>query len=170
MKLSQPQILLILASLVTLGLTWKTYQDEANADTVLPTRVLAEKQNNVVDRIDTNANLVMPDRPLVPLTGDLFARQYVKPKVYKRVLKKRVAKKKDTTVLPFKYLGRWQGKEKQVVMLDYYGELVIVKAGDVIANKYKVEAIDELAGRIQVKFLVMSLNTIQTLQARVGQP
>ncbi len=170
MSLSRSQIVLSLAAIVTLGLTWQTYQDETRVEMVLPTRVLSEGPSHT-ESTEGHASLMLPDRVLTPLTADLFARQYVKPKVYKkRVYRKPPPRKKTIPPLPFKYVGRWQDKDNQAIMLDHRGEMLVVKQGDVVANRYKVESIDESAGRIQIQFLEMSLNKTQTLQARVGKP
>ncbi len=170
MSLSRSQIVLSLAAIVTLGLTWQTYQDETEAEVVLPTRVLSEEPGSV-EVVENHASLALPNRALIPLTADLFAEQYVKPKVYKkRVYRKPPPRKKVIPPLPFKYIGRWQDKNNQAIMLDHRGEMLVVTQGDVVANRYKVESINESAGRIQIQFLEMTLNKTQTLQARVGQP
>ncbi len=175
MTLSRSQILLGLACIVTLFLTWQTYQADVEQGTVLPTRVLSEVKDDAVLATNEYVDLALPNRASVPLTADLFARQYVKPKP-KPFFKKRTSKPAPKNVvpppppLPFKYVGLWKDNSQQAVMLDYRGELLVVKQGDVVANRYKVEAINESAGRIQIKFLLMSLDKIQTLQARVGQP
>jgi len=176
MMLSRTQILLIVASMVTLGLTWQTYQEDQSAGTVLPTRVLATPENKAQAALAVSAaqddTLVLLDRALVPLTGDLFAKPYVKPKpkpVFKRVVR-RAAPKPVIAPLPFKYIGRWQDKDKQAVMLDYRGEMLVAKQGDIVAGRYKLEAISESAGRMQLTFLEMTSNKRQTMRARVGQP
>ncbi len=175
MTLSRSQVLLGLACIVTLFLTWQTYQADVDDGTVLPTRVLSEVRDNAAPESNMHIDSALPDRVTVPFTADLFAKQYVKPKP-KQSFKKRRSKPAPRNVapppppLPFKYVGLWKDKSQQAVMLDYRGELLVVKQGDVVANRYKVEAIDESAGRIQIKFLLMSLDKIQTLQARVGQP
>lgn len=173
MKLNQSQVMLGIVLIVTLALTWQTLQEEQNVETVLPTRVVAAEQNKPHVHTQQHTDLTLVDRPLVPLAGDLFAApKRIEPKAVKRIYRKQAAQNKLVAVppLPFRYMGRWQDKEAQAVMLDYRGEVLVVKQGDIVANEYKVEAIDESAGRLQIRFLIMSLNKTQTLQARVGQP
>jgi len=175
MKFSRSQLILALASIVTLVLTWQAYQSDVSG-TVMPTRVLSEKRDSRMSQQPAIASkLAVVERPLVPLAGDLFAKTYVKSKpkpVFKRVA--RSVPKRNVTPpippLPFKYIGRWSDKDKQAILLDYRGEVLMVKQGDVLAGQYRVEAIEETASHIRVKFLLMHLEKTQILQARVGQP
>lgn len=171
MKLTQSQVILSIASVVTLALTWQTFQENQSTETVLPTRVVSQAQVIQSPSIDPEIDLVLANRPLVPSTGDLFAKpKRAKAKVVKRTYRKAVPQEVAVPPLPFSYIGRWQDKDKRVIMLDHRGEILMVQEGDVIANQYKVESIDETAGHIQINFLMMSLNKTQSLQARVGQP
>jgi hypothetical protein len=177
MMLSKSQIGLIFASVVTLYFTWAALKNDNSADIALPTRTMSgaslpskfeEKQANF------NLQQNLQNRDLVPLVGDLFTAP--KPAV---IAPAPVAKTKFVAPpipkpvappLPFKYVGRFQDDDKNAVMIDYQGEIIAVNVGDIVANQYKVVAINESANSVQVQFLMMPLNQIQTMQARAGQP
>jgi hypothetical protein len=171
MTLSKSQILLLLASLVTLYLTWAAYQDEP-ATIALPTRTLAPTgllAKFGTDKADFNLQTSTQERALVPLTSDLFAPPKIEPEppTYAAV---KPPPPPVAPPLPFKYLGRWQDADKSMVMIDYQGEVIAIKAGDIVANKYKVVSINESASSVQIQFLMIPLNQLQTMQARAGQP
>lgn len=173
MTLSKSQLALILASVVTLYFTWAALKTDNPAEIALPTRTLAV--NNLAakfgtEKIDFNLQASTQERALVILTDDLFASPkpvFVAPAPVAKVL---APPPPVAPPLPFTYLGRWQDEDKNTVMIDYRGEVIAIKAGDIVANTYKVVAINESANSVQIQFLMMPLNQIQTMQARAGQP
>lgn len=176
MTLTKPQMGLILASVVTLYFSWSALKSEDSAEIALPTRTLAATSlpsQISAEKVDFSLQTSTQKRALVPLTDDLFA----SPKPEKPVLKSpaRAAKMLAppppiAPPLPFTYLGRWQDDDKNTVMIDYQGEVIAIKTGDIVANIYKVVDIKESANSVQVQFLMMPLNQLQTMQARAGQP
>lgn len=184
MIFTKSQMGLILASVVTLYFTWAALKTD-DAGITLPTRTLsgaslpanglpaksAEKQASFSLQTKLQA------RDLVPLTGDLFTAPTVV--VYQPVTKAKAKFVASAPVLapapiapplPFKYFGRFQDDDKNAVLIDYLGDVILIKVGDIVANQYKVVAINESANSVQIQFLMMPLNQIQTMQARAGQP
>jgi hypothetical protein len=169
MMLTKSQWVLILASIVTLYFTWAALKSDASADISLPTRTLSkaslpektkEKPAENLASFDLQQNL--QTRDLVPLVGDLFTApkpiveapapvaktKFVAPPIPKPV----------APPLPFKYVGRFQDDDKNAVLIDYRDEIIAVKVGDIVANQYKVVAINESANSIQIQFLMMPFN------------
>jgi hypothetical protein len=169
MRLRKSQIVLVVASLATLWLTWKTYENAEPIATVLPTRVVSASREKIpVIAESEQIDLAPQRRPLIALTGDLFSPQKIKltKSIHAHTLP---PPKAVAPPLPFKYMGRWQDSDKRTVLIDYQGEVIAIKEGDIIANQYKVVAINELSGSdspgiIQIQFLMMPLNQIQTMQ------
>lgn len=175
MILTKSQIGLILASVVTLYFTWAALQNDPSEEIALPTRTLSSTSTpvNAMDKTTSfNLQTSLQERQLVPLRGDLFTA----PKVVVRYTAKPQVNVKPKPVfvaappLPFKYFGRYQDDDKNAVLIDYRGEVTPIKVGDIVANQYKVLAINESANSVQIQFLMMPLNQIQTMQARAGQP
>ncbi len=182
MIFTKSQLGLILASVVTLYLTWAALKTDDAAEIALPTRTLfsASLPAKSAEKLASfNLQTKLQKRELVPLTGDLF----YAPKVVTYV-PKQVANTNPKPVpvvvlpppipvappLPFKYFGRFQDDAKNTVLIDYRGDVIPIKVGDIVANQYKVLAINESANSVQIQFLMMPLNQIQTMQARAGQP
>lgn len=169
MRLSKSQIMLALASLATLWLTWKTYENAEPIATVLPTReVSASREKMPAMTESSQIDFTLQKRPLIALTGDLFSPQKIKltKSIHAHALPLSQA---IAPPLPFKYMGRWQDSDKRAVLIDYQGEVIAIKEGDIIANQYKVVAINELSGSdspsiMQIQFLMIPLNQIQTMQ------
>lgn len=172
MMITKSQMILLLSCLITLGLTWQTYQSDQLPETVLPTRVIADGHSLMQDESVSISRLQLISRPKVELKGDLFS-QSKRSKPTNLALRKTVNQSPKTAnilpQLPFKYIGRWQDSASQAVILDYHGEILVVKQGDVVLNRYRVEMIKETPHFLQVEFLEMSLNKKQTMQARIGQ-
>lgn len=175
MILTKSQIGLILASVITLYLTWAALKTDNSTEIALPTRTLSNASSpvNAMDKAASfNLQTSLQKRQLVPLTGDLFT----VPKVVVSYAPKPIINTKPKPVfvaappLPFKYFGRFQDDDKNAVLIDYRGEVIAIKVGDIVANQYKVLAINESANSVQIQFLMMPLNQIQTMQARAGQP
>ena len=169
MRLSRTQWLLVLASLVTLLLTWQTSRQERATATSLPTRVLAAGSTNMANIEQLPAQLILPKRDLIALQSDLFAPPVIivaKPQLEQALVQ--VAPKPVAPPLPFKYVGRWQDQEKSAVMIDYRGDIIPIKQGDVVAGQYKVVSINDSPGGLKIQFLMISFNQIQTMQAGVA--
>ena len=162
MAISRQHLLLGLALLVTLALTWKTAKEERAApELALPTRVASGAPQTAIDA--PSAALMLKQRPLVEMQSDLFAAP-AKPVAAPRMApRKAVAAPKMAPALPFKYLGRWQAGNSQTVSLDYRGEVLTVQAGDVIDAQYKLVAINEGPAGLQMQFLYIPLNQTQVI-------
>ncbi len=163
MSLTKSQWVLAAASLVTLVLTWQASKKEGDVDASLPTRVLSTNQQSVSSPI---VQLSLPARALVPLKSDLFAQPYVAPPPARRA-PTLTAFKPVAPPLPFKYVGRWQDADKSAVMIDYQGEIIPIKQGDVVAGQYKVLSINDSLDGLQIQFLMIPLNQTQTMQVEV---
>lgn len=174
MKLTKQQIGLGFALLVTLWLTfWGTSptSQSTNSDIVMPTRTL----NTLPQNAPAQTDLTVLKRQFIPAEQNLFtvppapiivATQ--KPTAQK-AMHKIVAAPLPMLPLPFKYLGRWQTAESQSVSLDYRGEVLTVQAGDTIGGQYQVARIAEVAGGLQVQFLNLQNNQLQTMQIGAAQ-
>jgi hypothetical protein len=179
MTLTKPQMALILASAITLYFTWVALKSDDAVDIALPTRT-ASKANAAAKAADKptsfSLQVSLQDRDLVPLTGDLFAapKLQISTPVYKSksavVAAAPPAPKPIAPPLPFTYFGRFQDDDKNAVMIEYLDEIIVIKVGDIVAKQYKVVAINQSASGMQIQFLMMPLNQIQTMQARAGQP
>lgn len=169
MRLNRSQWLLVLASLVTLLLTWQTSRQERATATSLPTRVLAVGSTDMANIDQGSALLTLPERTLTPLQSDLFAPPVIivaKPQLQQARVQ--AAPKPVAPPLPFKYVGRWQDQEKSTVMIDYRGDIIPIKQGDMVAGQYKVLAINTPPAGVQIQFLMVPFNQIQTMQAGVA--
>ena len=171
MKLfTKQQLGLGFALLATLWLTFwgtnATTGQDNNSDIVLPARTLKMGQKN----LPAQADLTVLKRQFIVAEHNLFTvppapiiALIQKPMVQKPV-QKTVAMPPPVLPLPFKYLGRWQTAELQSVSLDYHGEVLNVQAGDMIDGQYQVTKIEGVAGGLQIQFLSLSNNQIQTMQ------
>ena len=164
MSLTKSQWVLILASLVTAVLTWQASKQEVATAASLPTRVLSANTLQATQQ-QSDVQLVLPVRKLVPLQSDLFAQPYLAPPPARQAHSQALAKPKlIAPPLPFKYVGRWQDVDKSAVMIDYQGEIIPIKQGDTVAGQYQVVAINDTPFGLQIQFRLTSLNQIQTMQ------
>jgi hypothetical protein len=69
--------------------------------------------------------------------------------------------------LPFKYLGRMQAGSGNGVMLNVQGEVTPIKQDDMLLGQYKVQSITEAGTNLQIQFLYLPLNQIQTLNVQI---
>lgn len=164
MKFTKSQITLILASIVTAWLTWHTYEASEPTAIVLPTRVASSDRIAQSDKAELKQiSSTLAERPKIALSGDLFPPRKTEPEktthMHTPQLPRQVA-----PPLPFKYLGRWQDNDKRILMIDYQGEVIAIKEGDVVANQYQVMAINESANKIQIQFLMIPFKQIQIMQ------
>lgn len=173
MTLTKSQMGLILASVVTLYFSWSALKSEDSAKIALPTRTLAATSlpsQISAEKVDFSLQTSTQKRALVSLTDDLFASPKPVLEAPPAHVVKVFAPPPVAPPLPFTYLGRWQEDNKNTVMIEYRGEVIAIKVGDIVANTYKVVTINESANSMQIQFLMMPLNQIQTMQARAGQP
>jgi hypothetical protein len=178
MIFTKSQLGLILASVVTLYLTWAALQTDNSAEIALPTRTLSSASlpaNSVEKLASFKLQDKLQQRDLVPLTGDLFSAPKVvvyqpAPVANAKFIASAPVPKPIAPPLPFKYFGRFQDADKNAVMIEFQGDVIPIEVGDIVANQYKVLAINESASSVQIQFLMIPLNQIQTMQARAGQP
>lgn len=161
MAISRNHLLLGLALLVTLGLTWKSAQEDVAPEIALPTRV-ASGTLSTAPQAPLMA-LALKQRPLVEMQSDLFAAPTKPMKAQRQASRKIAALPAAAPALPFKYLGRWQAGGAQTVSLDYRGEVLTVQAGDAIDGQYKLVAINEGPAGLQIQFLYTPLNQTQVM-------
>jgi hypothetical protein len=161
MAISRNHLLLGLALLVTLGLTWKTAQEDAAPEIALPTRVASGTLSTATQV--PPVTLALKQRLLVEMRANLFAGPARSVVVPRQAPRKIAALPAAAPALPFKYLGRWQAGGAQTVSLDYRGEVLTVQAGDVIAGQYKLVTINEGPAGLQIQFLYTPLNQTQVM-------
>jgi hypothetical protein len=65
--------------------------------------------------------------------------------------------------LPFKYFGRWRDGDSQVILLEMNGEVLAVKQGDQLLERYQVTQITEGPQGITLTFLYQPLQQTQHL-------
>lgn len=162
--MTRKNILLLSALLITLWLTWRTHEQEQAIELAAPTRELPA---NVSPSIITKAHsqFALKHREIAPSQTNLFATPAVPMQA---PVKMTVFKPPPPTapVLPFKYLGRMQAGSGNGVILDVQGEVTPIQQGDVLQGQYKVQSITETAAGLQIQFLYLPLNQIQTLNAQ----
>jgi len=159
---------------------WLTFfaVDDSESD-LLPTSNDVRTTRNNLDANNKQANeqlvdLILSKRVLVPLVEDLF--EVEKPKFVpkpKVIINPEVVQKMLPMVmplpLPFKYLGRMQASGDNLVLVEYRNDVILLKEGDLVANQYQVNAIEQTKEMVNVTFLNTITNQIQNMQVRVGQ-
>jgi hypothetical protein len=162
--MTRKNILLFGALLVTLWLTWRTHEQEQTIALAAPTRELpAKAAPNMALQPE---QLVLSAREIAPSQVNLFDA----PVVPVQAPRKQVVYKAPPPVappLPFKYLGRMQAGAGNGVMLDVQGEVTPIQQGDMLLGQYKVQSITEAGTSLQIQFLYLPLNQIQTLNAQI---
>lgn len=157
--------ILLSALLVTLWLTWRAYEQEQVVELAAPTRELPvnASPNTLSQSI---GQLILSERKAEPSQTNLFST----PGVPLNAPVKMTAPKPPPTapILPFKYLGRMQAGSGNGVMLDVQGEVTPIQQGDILQGQYKVQSITETAAGLQIQFLYLPLNQIQTLNAQTA--
>lgn len=162
--MTKRNIIFLSALLVTLWLTWRTFEQEQAVELAAPTRELPA---NATLNLGTKASsqLVLSARKISSSQTNLFSAPQVlvqapsKKAVFKAPLP-------SAPTLPFKYLGRMQAGEGGGIMLDVQGEVTPIQQGDILQGQYKVQSITETAAGLQIQFLYLPLNQIQTLNAQ----
>jgi hypothetical protein len=163
--MTKRNLILFSALLVTLWLTWRTHEQAQTIALAGPTR---ELEVNVLPNKAPQpiSQLVLSDREIAPSQNNLFDTPAVpvqapsKQAVYK-------APPPMAPPLPFKYLGRMQAGESSGVMLNVQGEVTPIQQGDMLLGQYQVQSITETGTSLQIQFLYLPLNQIQTLNAQI---
>ena len=164
--MTKRNIILLSALLVTLWLTWRTHEQEQAVELAAPTRELPvnASPNTLSQSI---GQLILSERKTEPSQTNLFST----PAVPLNAPVKKTALKPPppiAPILPFKYLGRMQAGSGNGVMLDVQGEVTPIQQGDILQGQYKVQSITETAAGLQIQFLYLPLNQIQTLNAQTA--
>lgn len=157
---------------------WLTFFGVADSESdLLPTSIDVRTTRNNLDANNKQANeqfvdLTLSKRVLVPLVEDLF--EVKKPKFVpkpKVIINPEVVQKMLPMVmpLPFKYFGRMQASGDNSVLVEYGNDIILLKEGDLVANQYQVNAIEQTKEMVNVTFLNTITNQIQNMQVRVGQ-
>lgn len=164
--LTKRQLILTSALLVTLWLTWQSRKHEQSIEISQPTRVLNTAQTDAQKFVSNDSQLILKTRDLPESSENLFSTpEKVFVPASNTVFK---APKPVAPALPFKYLGRMFAGTGSGVMLNVQGEVTPIQQGDVLLGQYKVQAIHENAGLLEIQFLYMPLNQTQTLSAPIG--
>jgi hypothetical protein len=162
--MTRKNILLLSALLVTLWLTWRTHEQEQAVALAAPTRELpANAAPNMASQSD---QLVLSAREIAPSQTNLFDT----PPIPVQAPSKQVVYKAPPPMappLPFKYLGRMQAGSGNGVMLNVQGEVMPIQQDDMLLGQYKVQSITETGTSLQIQFLYLPLNQIQTLNAQI---
>jgi len=164
--LTKRQLMLMTALLVTLWLTWQSSKHEQSIEISQPTRVLNTVQTVAQKLVSHNTKLILKNRDLPDSSENLFSTPIkALPQASNTVF---TAPKPVAPPLPFKYLGRMLVGTGSGVMLNVQGEVMPIQQGDVLLGQYKVQAIHENAGSLEIQFLYLPLNQMQTLSAQTG--
>lgn len=164
--LTKRQLMLMTALLVTLWLTWQSSKHEQSIEISQPTRVLNTVQTDDQKLVSNNTKLILKNRDLPDSSENLFSTPIkALPQASNTVF---TAPKPVAPPLPFKYLGRMLVGTGSGVMLNVQGEVMPIQQGDVLLGQYKVQAIHENAGSLEIQFLYLPLNQMQTLSAQTG--
>lgn len=164
--LTKRQLILTIALLVTLWLTWHSREHEQSIEISQPTRVLNTLQLNAPKLASNDTQLILKNRDLPDSSENLFSIPVkVLPQASSTVFK---TPKPVAPALPFKYLGRMLVGDGSGVMLNVQGEVTPIQQGDVLLGQYRVQAIHENAGALEIQFLYLPLNQTQTLSAQPG--
>jgi hypothetical protein len=164
--LTKRQLILTTALFVTLLLTWQSRKHEQSIEISQPTSVLNTVQTNAQKLVSNNAQLILKNRDLPDSSENLFSTPIkTLPQASNTVL---IAPKPVAPPLPFKYLGRMLVGTGSGVMLNVQGEVTPIQQGDVLLGQYRVQAIHESAGALEIQFLYLPLNQTQTLSAQTG--
>ena len=171
--MTRQSILIWAALLITLGLSWHTYQQDKshknNTEVVLPTRVLFQQQGQQQSSapIINNAQpLTLSARQSVQSQVDLFS--VPKQPIQAATKKIQPAFKAPPPLappLPFQYLGRINTGDSKGILLNIRNEVTPIQTGDILLGQYLVQAITESETDVQVQFLYQPLQQVQTLTA-----
>ncbi len=161
--MTKRNILLLSALLVTLWLTWRSHEQEQTIALAEPTRELTANASPSASQ--PISQLVLSARKIALTQTNLFD---TPPVLIQAPAKQAVLKAPPPSApaLPFKYLGRMQTGEGIGVMLDIRGEVTPIQQGDILLGLYKVQSISKTGTDLQIQFLYLPLNQIQTLNAQ----
>ena len=172
--MTRQSILIWAALLITLALSWHTYQQEQaqklGKQVVLPTRVLSQQQaqqQSFAPIINNAQPLTLSARQSVQSQIDLFAvpNQAIQIAATKKTQPASKAPPPSAPPLPFQYLGRINTTDNKGVLLNINNEVTPIQTGDILLGQYLVQAITESETGVQVQFLYQPLQQVQTLTA-----
>ncbi len=172
--MTRQSILIWAALLITLGLSWHTYQQEQaqklGKQVVLPTHVLSHQQAQQqfsASIINNPQPLTLSARQSVQSQIDLFAvpKQAIQIAANKKTQPTFKAPPPMAPPLPFQYLGRINTDDSKGVLLNVHNEVTPIQTGDILLGQYLVQAITESETGVQVQFLYQPLQQVQTLTA-----
>ena len=176
--MTRQSILIWVALLITLALSWHTYQQEQSQETgtklVLPTRVLSQQSSQQQAQQQFSASIINDAQPLqlsarqsVQSQIDLFAvpKQAIQVTATKKIQPAFKAPPPMAPPLPFQYLGRINTGDSKGVLLNINNEVTPIQTGDILLGRYLVQAITESESGVQVQFLYQPLQQVQTLTA-----
>lgn len=160
MKLSVQKIVLGLALIVTIWLTWKTGQSNVPPLSA-PTRSLPSETNSALNIVANNTDqLSLLPRTFSTSKVNLFASPVIKSFKPRTVQKPHITQPAPVApTLPFKFIGHWKDDQKTQVFIDVAGEVTLVKAGQLLNAQYKVINVQDNA----IHFLYLPLNQKQTM-------
>ena len=171
--MTRQSILIWAAFLITLALSWHTYQQDKShkndSEVVLPTRVISlqQAQQQLLAPIINNAqSLTLSARQSVQSQVDLFSvpKQPIQAAT-KKIQQPLKAPAPMAPPLPFQYLGRINTGDSKGVLLNIRNEVTPIQTGDILLGQYLVQAITESETGVQVQFLYQPLQQVQTLTA-----
>ena len=172
--MTRQSILIWAALLITLGLSWHTYQQDKShkndTEVVLPTRVLSlqqVQQQSLAPIINNAQPLELSARQSVQSQIDLFSvpKQPIQAAATKKTQQPLKAPAPMAPPLPFQYLGRINTGDNKGVLLNIRNEVTPIQTGDILLGQYLVQAINETETGVQVQFLYQPLQQVQTLTA-----
>lgn len=172
--MTRQSMLIWAALLITLGLSWHTYQQEQSQKTgtqvVLPTRVLSQQQaqqQSFTPIINHAQPLQLSARQSVQSQIDLFAvpKKAIQVAAAKKIQPPFKAPPPMAPPLPFQYLGRINTGISKGVLLNINNEVAPIQTGDIVLGQYLVQAITETETGVQVQFLYQPLKQVQILTA-----
>ena len=176
--MTRQSILIWAALLITLALSWHTYQQEQaqklGKQVVLPTRVLSQQQAQQTAQQQFSASIINNAQPLqlslrqsVQSQIDLFAvpKKAIQVAAAKKIQSPFKAPPPMAPPLPFQYLGRINTGDSKGVLLNINNEVTPIQTGDILLGQYLVQAITESETGVQVQFLYQPLQQVQTLTA-----
>ena len=155
-------MILALALVITLFLTWQTHQQ--NVDVAQPVNRLS----NPVASANHERNIKPVEFELQPRKSEaaVLANIFSIPHKSQETVAHHSFKQQVQAVappLPFKYLGSVEEEGQQKVIIDDRGEVVVLKVSDTIDGIYKVTSIERAGSGTRVNFSYLPMNITQTM-------
>lgn len=171
--LTRKNVIWTLALLLTLWLTWQTYQQDIEAPEDSAVRAVVRSES--VGSFTNGATRALPTTDSLNeegLTLNVRARAmqpffnlFAIPAKHKDSVAASVEKPVAPAApeLPFKYMGAVTELNQTRVILDYQGEVLAVKAGDGLGVSYRLVAINKMANSKELVFAYLPMNITQTM-------